>query len=75
MLFGFLSVDLATSFNYSMNSMTIDIVLLIFFLFDHVEVLRSNCQKKWRLVQLRNLFLEFNIPFIFHVMSIFFFLI
>jgi hypothetical protein len=74
-LFGFLSVDLATSFNYSMNSMTIDIVLLIFFLFDHVEVLRSNCQKKWRLVQLRNLFLEFNIPFIFHVMSIFFFLI
>jgi len=67
-LFGFLSVDLATSFNYSM---TIDIVLLIFFFFDCVEVVRSNCQKKWRLVQLRNLFLEFNIPFIFHVMSIF----
>jgi hypothetical protein len=53
-----------------MNSMTIDIVLLVFFFFDHVEVLRNNCHKRWRLVKLKNLFLEFEVPFIFHVMSI-----
>jgi len=56
-----------------MNSMTIDIVLLGGFFFgDHVEVLRNNCHKRWRLIKLRNLFLEFKISFIFHVMSSFF---
>ncbi len=54
-----------------MNSMTIDIVLLVFFFFDCVEVLRNNCHKRWRLVKLKKLFLEFEVPFMFHVISIF----
>jgi hypothetical protein len=55
-LFYFVNVELATSFNYSylhsqlvfaMNSMTIDTVLLVFFLFFYrVEVLRNNCHKR-----------------------------
>jgi hypothetical protein len=44
--------------------MTIDIVLLIFFLFDCVEILKINCHKRKRLVLVRNLFLEFKVPFI-----------
>jgi len=50
--------------------MTFDNVLLVFFFFDHVEVLRNNCHKRLRLVKLKNLFLEFEVPFIFHVMFI-----
>jgi hypothetical protein len=56
---------------FAMNSMTLDIVLLVFFYFDHVEVLRNNCHKRWRLVKLKILFLEFKVPFIFHVAAIF----
>jgi hypothetical protein len=35
--------------------------------FDRVEDLRNNCHKRWRLVKLRNLFMEFEVSFIFHV--------
>jgi hypothetical protein len=53
-----------------MNSMTIDIVLLVFFLkfivlrFWELIIIRGK-----KLIQLRNLILEFKLPFIFHVMS------
>jgi len=53
-----------------MNSMTIDIVLLVFFLkfivlrFWELIIIRGK-----KLIQLRNLILEFKLPVIFHVMS------
>jgi hypothetical protein len=56
-----------------MNSMIIDVVLFYFILNYNncVEVLTNNCHKRWRMDKLRNLFLEFEVPFIFHVMLFF----
>jgi hypothetical protein len=50
-----------------MNSMIIGIILLAFFNFDHVEILKVNCDKRKKMVQVRNLFLEFEVPPIFYV--------
>jgi hypothetical protein len=55
-----------------MNSMIVGIVLLTFFLFDYVEILKVNCHKRTKVVQVRNLFLEFKVPLIFRTMLIIF---
>jgi hypothetical protein len=48
--------------------MIVGIVLLTFFLFDHVEFLKAKCHKRMKVVQVRDLFLEFKVPFIFRAM-------
>lgn len=56
-----------------MNLMIIGIVLLtFFFFFDHVQILKVNCHRRKRVIQVRNLFLEFEVSFIFCLMSIIF---
>jgi hypothetical protein len=55
-----------------MNSMIIGIVLLTFFLFDHVEILKANCHKRKIMVLVRNLLLDHEVPLIFYVMPIIF---
>jgi hypothetical protein len=55
-----------------MNSMTIGIVFIdIFFLFDHAEILKPNCHKRKRMVQARNLFLQFEVALLFRAMPIY----
>jgi len=57
-----------------MSLTTIGIVLLAFFIFFYcVKILKTNCYKRKRLVQVGNLFLEFEVPLIFHVMYIYFY--
>ncbi len=36
-----------------------------FFLFGHIEILKANCHKRKKVVQVRNLFVKFEITFIF----------
>jgi len=75
-------VELASNFHYSHLNFKVSIfdefndcwhcIINIFFLFDHVEILKANCHKRMRVVQVRNLFLEFKVPVIFHAMLIYF---
>jgi hypothetical protein len=55
-----------------MNSMIIGMVLLTFFLFDHVEILKTNCHKRKIMVLVRNLLLKLEVPLIFYAMPIIF---
>jgi hypothetical protein len=57
--------------------MIIDIVLLAFLNFFIIvsRFWKTNCYKRKRLVQVGNLFLEFEVPLIFHVMYIFIYFI
>ncbi len=78
MISGFVSVlELVSNLHYShlnfklvfsMNSIIISIVLLTFFLFDHVEILKANCHKRKKMVLARNLLLELEVPLIFYAM-------
>jgi hypothetical protein len=54
-----------------MNSMIIGIVLLTFFLFDHVQILKTNCHKREKMVLMKNL-LELEVPLIFMQCQLFF---
>jgi len=56
-----------------MNSMIIGIMLLVVFLFDHVKTLTVNFHKKRRVGQVKFLFLKLEVPFIFYVMFVIFF--
>ncbi len=76
-----MGVEFATNFYYLvfeflkllflMSLMIIDIVLLAFLKIYCVKILKTNCYKRKRLVQVGNLFLEFEVPLIFHVMYIY----
>ncbi len=80
-----MGVEFATNFYYLvfeflkllflMSLMIIDIVLLAFLKIYCVKILKTNCYKRKRLVQVGNLFLEFEVPLIFHVMYIFIYFI
>lgn len=75
-------VKLVTSFHYLHFNFRVNIynefndnwhrVTFIFSLVGHVETLRTNCHKRRRIIQMKNLVLEFEVPFIFHVMLIIF---
>ncbi len=83
MLSGFVSVELVRNLDYSHLNFKVSIFnefnnywfcIINFFLFDHVEILKANCYKRKRMVQVRNLLLEFEVPFIFRAIPIYLFI-
>jgi hypothetical protein len=75
------NVELASNFHYSHLNFKVSIFdefndcwhyIINNCFFYHVEILKANCHKKMKVLQVRNLFLQFKVPLIFHAMLIIF---